>query len=225
MVAQQKKYSLAHLPSEIQKARQRLRLDIKKWCLHQQDIMPRVMDLVADLPYSHVELETLFLPSDINMAQCTTYEISTLATEEIRLREGEAHDALESVRQAVKFVTCLRADKQKHAKGQTMNLRAGDLVRDAEDKLSKCVAKYTAARHAMIALGCSEESMAVSFPQMNPRDLTMKDVSEKRKVGDSAITESWIWRIGTFIDMPEQERDAFNEQGESLYYVFCKCTV
>jgi hypothetical protein len=59
---------------------------------------------------------------------------------------------------------------------------------------------------------------------MNPQDLTMKDISEKRKVGDSTVTKSWIWHIGTFIDMPEQERDTFNKQGVSLL-VFSKCTI
>lgn len=213
MVAHQKKHELAHFPHEIQKARQRLRTDIKKWRSQQQDTMPHVLKLVAELPNCLPECETLFLPSDIPVHQHITYGIECLAAEELLLREGEAYDALESVRQAVKFVTCLRRDKHKHAKGQTMNLRAGDLVREAEDKQAKCVAKYKAARKAMIALGRSAESTLEAFPEMLPEDLWMKDVSEKRKVGDGKITEGWIWRVGGRSDMSDEERDAFNEEG------------
>jgi hypothetical protein len=116
MVAHQKKHELAHFPHEIQKARQRLRTDIKKWRSQQQDIMLHVLKLIAELPNCLPESETLFLPSDIPVHQHVTYGIECLAVEELLLCKGEAYDALESVCQAVKFVTCLCRDKHKHAK-------------------------------------------------------------------------------------------------------------
>jgi hypothetical protein len=97
-------------------------------------------------------------------------------------------------------------------KGQAMNLRAGDLVREAEDKQVKCVAKYKAARKAMIALGRSAESTLEAFPEMMPEDLWIKDVSEKRKVRDGKITKGWIWHMGGQSDMSDEERDVFNEE-------------
>lgn len=140
--------------------------------------MPNIADLVMNTPHSQPEKEKLFLPSDISLAHHVTYAIEHLVSEEIALREGEAHDALESVRQATKYVTCLRKDKQKHAVGQTMNLRAGDIVREAEDKQRKGVGKYKRARRAMLALGQSEGYMSEAFPDLKPEDLYMKDPSE-----------------------------------------------
>ena len=55
--------------------------------------------------------------------------------------------------------------------------------------------------------------MLDAFPEMMPKDLWMKDVSEKRKVGDGRITEGWIWRMGGRGDMSDEERDTFNEEG------------
>ena len=170
MIGQQQKHGLAHLPSEIQKARQRLRADIKKWRNQQQEVMPSATDLVTEVRISDPEHGTLYLPSDIALDKHAEYGLSRLAVEELLLREGEAYDALDSVRHAVKYATCLRADKHKHAKGQMMNLRAGDLVRDAENKQAKCVAKYQHARLAMIGLGRSAEYLQETFPEMKPQD-------------------------------------------------------
>jgi len=88
-----------------------------------------------------------------NMYILTAYGLSQLTTEELQLREGEPYDTLESVRQAVKYTMCLRADKHKHAAAQSMNLCTGDIVQDAEEKQAKFVAKYQHARRAMIGLG------------------------------------------------------------------------
>ena len=170
MIGQQQKHGLAHLPSEIQKARQRLRADIKKWRNQQQEVMPSATDLVTEVRISDPEHETLYLPSDIALDKHAEYGLSRLAVEELLLHEGEAYDALDSVRHAVKYATCLRADKHKHAKGQMMNLRTGDLVRDAENKQAKCVAKYQHARLAMIGLGRSAEYLQETFPEMKPQD-------------------------------------------------------
>jgi hypothetical protein len=214
MIGRQQKHGLAHLPSEIQKARQRLRADIKKWRNQQQEVMPSATDLVMEVWISDPEHETLYLPSDIALDKHAEYGLSRLAVEELQLREGEAYDALDSVRHAVKYATCLRADKHKHAKGQMMNLRAGDLVRDAENKQAKCVAKYQHARLAMIGLGRSAEYLQETFPEMKPQDLWMKDVSDKHKVGDGMVTEGWIWRVGALGNMSEEERDTFSEESE-----------
>jgi hypothetical protein len=214
MLDLQKKLGLAHFPVEIQKARQRLRADIKNWRSQQQEVMPLVTDLVADLENVQPDNEILYLPSDISPDQHIAYGLSQLAAEELQLREGEAYDALDSVRQAVKYTVCLRADKHKHATGQSMNLRAGDMVRDAEEKQAKCVAKYQHARRAMIGLGRSPEYLQAEFPEMKPQDLWMKDVSEKREVGDGRITEGWIWWVGAWGNMSDEERDAFSEESE-----------
>lgn len=67
--------------------------------------MPNIADRLTTLPNCQAESEKLCLPSDILPAGRGIYEADKLADEEMLLREGEAHNALESVQQAVKFVT------------------------------------------------------------------------------------------------------------------------
>ena len=214
MHGQQQKLSLAHLPGEIQKARQRSRADIKKWHSQQQEVMPTATNLVTEVQISDPELEALYLPSNIASDKHTEYDLCLLAIDELQLCEGKAYDALDSVRHVVKYATCLCADKHKHAKGQIMNMHAGDLVRDAENKQAKSVAKYQHARLAMIGLGLLAESLQETFLEMKPQDLWMKDVSEKYKVGDGTITEGWIWQVGTMGNKSEEEQDAFSEESK-----------
>lgn len=129
------------------------------------------------------------------------------------LHEGEAHDVLEAVCQAVKFATGLHHDKQKHATGQMMNLKAGDMVCEGGKKQNKAVEKYKKARAAMIGLG---RDVGESFPEMKPEDLWMKLVSENCKVGDGTKVEGWIWQVGALGDMNDEERDAFMEEGQFI---------
>jgi len=52
---------------------------------------------------------------------------------ELQLREGEAYIALDSVRHAVKYAMCLRANKCKHAKCTDDEFAHWRLVREAEE--------------------------------------------------------------------------------------------
>lgn len=215
MVAREKAEALTHLSADIQKARQRLRLDLKKWRSEQQLVMPLVMDVVADLPFhAHPEHDKLCLPSDFTSDEQSRYLLEDIVMQELALREGEAHDALESLRQATKYLTSLRGDKAKHAKGQTMNLRAGSQVREAEAKQRKHMEKYSEARRRMLKLGKTEDGLKESFPVLLPTDVYMKDATDKKKVGDGRITEGWIWRLGYLGDMSDEERSAFDREGK-----------
>jgi len=42
----------------------------------------------------------------------------------------------------------------------------------------------------------------------------MKDVSQKREVGDGRITEGWIWQVGARGNMSDEEQDAFTKESE-----------
>ena len=163
MLDQQKKLQLTHFPTEIQRARRHLQADIKKWQSHQQEVMPLVTDLVADLEDVQPDNKTLYLPSDIPLDQHIAYGLCQLAAEELQLHEGEAYDALESIQQAVKYAVCLHGNKDKHATGQSMNLHDEDIVQDAEEKQPMCIVKYQHAWRAMITVTSKIDSMFCTF--------------------------------------------------------------
>ena len=150
MLDQQKKLQLTHFPTEIQRAWRHLQADIKKWQSHQQEVMPLVTDLVADLEDVQPDNKTLYLTSYIPLDQHIAYGLCQLAAEELQLHEGEAYDALESI-------------QHKHATGQSMNLHDEDIVQDAEEKQPMCIVKYQHAWRAMITVTSKIDSMFCTF--------------------------------------------------------------
>ncbi|KAF7975232.1 hypothetical protein HWV62_10194 [Athelia sp. TMB] len=187
---------------ELQQSRSRFALDLKKWRYTQQSVMPSIVDLVIHLKPDVPENEKLLLPSDLTADERQQHGLEDLACEELLLLEGEAHDALESVRQAIKYTTSLRSDKAKYARGQRLNLRAGTVVKQGEDKQNAAVTKYRHSRAAILRLGRSEADEM--FPELKDSDLIMKDSTTKRKLGDSdrvqwfrarADMEAWVVEI------------------------------
>ncbi|KZP09514.1 hypothetical protein FIBSPDRAFT_963909 [Athelia psychrophila] len=199
---------------ELQKSRARFSVELKRWRYNQQALMPSIIDLVVALKPEFPEKEKLYLPSDFDVEARTRYNLEALGLAQLRLCEGEAYDALETTRQAIKYVTSLRADKKQYARGQSMNLRAGEIVKSGEEKQRAAVAKYKASREAILSLGGSDKM----FPPLQDIDVTMKDVTSSHKLGDGKKTDSWIWGHGPLGDVSQEERDAFQEQSNRVQW-------
>jgi len=80
---------------------QRLRTDLKKWHQQQQQICPQVVPYIISAPYCPPQEEKLFLPSDFNSNDRTKLGLDILGGEELKLRKGEANDALHSLREHI----------------------------------------------------------------------------------------------------------------------------
>ncbi|KAF7973122.1 hypothetical protein HWV62_16156 [Athelia sp. TMB] len=191
---------------------------LKRWRKEQQLIMPLVIDLVVKLKPGDPEDDTLFLPSDFENAseEHSRYQLETLAALELKLWEGAAHDYLESVRQTVKYVVSLVTDKRRIARGQFLNTRAGDIVHQGKEKRRSAVECYRKAREAIVRLGRS--MVDDMFPVLHDSDLTMKDTTSSHELGDGQKMDSWIWRHGALGDMPQKERDEFQQQSDSVQW-------
>ena len=174
--------------------------------------MPLVIDLVVQLKPETPEDETLYLPSDISTKDHLRYQLQSLAALELKLWEGAAHDHIESVRQTVKYVTCLLSDKRIIARGQPMNTRATGIVKQGNEKRDTAYRSYRNAREAIVRLG---RSMADDmFPELKESDLTMKSVTSSHELGDGQKIDSWIWRHGPLGEIPKEEQDEFQEQSK-----------
>ncbi|KAF7969559.1 hypothetical protein HWV62_26913 [Athelia sp. TMB] len=204
--------------TQLQTLRVSLTVAIKKWRKQQQVIMPSVVDLVVKQQVETPEEETLFLPSDFQegASDHQKYQLETLAPQELKLWEGSAHDHLESVRQAVKYVVSLAGDKRRHACGRPMNTRATEILNQGNEKKRAAVESYRKAREIIVQLG---RSMADGmFPALLDEDLSMKDVTSSHKLGDGLKVDSWIWRHGPLGEMPQRECDEFQEQSDSVQW-------
>ena len=202
----------------LEKERQQLHGEITRWREQQTQLTPGILDHLSTLHDSLPEHETLLLPSDLPSDLREQFGLSSLGSEEMRLREGQAYDALQSLRCQIRYSKTLV--QQKNAKknaihGQYLNTWSGDLIRNADRKSQEYVQMYCHARAAMIRLGLSSNS--TKFPELSADSIFMKDVSTPHKLGDGTKTEGWIWRVGLPDDLSEAERDDYAEDGRATF--------
>jgi hypothetical protein len=166
-----------------------------KWRNEQKVLMPKAGDAVVRQWSCEIEHEILFLPSDFPCDERLKVETTKLSTEEVKLREGKAFDALRAVQNAVKTMTALQDRKWKNARGQADNTRASNYIREAQGRRNHHMRTYAACRTAMIALGTLDEDAPQSpFPPLSLEDTFMKSTQRGRGLGDSHRTDGKLWR-------------------------------
>lgn len=180
--------------TEIDRDRQRLRSDLKKWRSSQAAWMPLAMELIASAAYSEPEDEKLWLPSDFKQDQRDKFGLSALADAERQLREGEAFDAIRDICQVIRYTLSASKHKRSHAHGVTQNTRAGKILRAASEKKSVWMQKYARARKHLIGLGMSTDDPA--FPPLQEKDTFLKNIEDPHTIGDGKKHSGWIWSFG-----------------------------
>ena len=193
-VARFAEHRLASLEKEIMGERNRLQIEISKWqqeqLIHMEHIPNRV---VGQEP----ERQVLYLPSDFPDAEHRRrLNIDHLATIETQLREGEAYDALRDVRMAVKHINGLTYKKQTSVRDAGPNTRAKTIIDDVKRRRDAYIARYSAARQAMINLGYTQIGDRDEFPELTVADAVMKYTERPHALGDGSKSTAMIWRAG-----------------------------
>jgi hypothetical protein len=184
-------------------------------------LTPGILDYLSTLHDSLPEQETLLLPSDLPSDLREKFGLSDLASAEMCLREGEAYDALQSLRSRIRYCNALvqhKNAKKNAIHGQYLNTRAGNLIRNANRKSQDYAQKYRHARSAMIRLGLPSNS--TQFPELTTDSMFMKDYSRPHVPGDGSKIEGWIWCVGLPADMSDGERDEYAEDGIVTFILF-----
>ncbi|KAJ7612757.1 hypothetical protein FB45DRAFT_874959 [Roridomyces roridus] len=184
----------------------RLVADLKKWHEQQQQICPQVIPYIISTPQKSAQDEKLFLPSDFTSDDRRKLGLETLGAEELKLQEGEANDALRSLREHIRHSQALRHHKNSRGNavhGQDKNTRAVHKIQDVQTKIQDYVKKYQQARLAMISLGLNTRDSR--YPELKDEDLYTKSVNEPHNLGDGSKLEGWIWRKGHHGNMSEVE--------------------
>ncbi|KAJ7094336.1 hypothetical protein C8R44DRAFT_749527 [Mycena epipterygia] len=167
---------------------QRLRTDLKKWHQQQQQICPQ-------RPTAHLRRRNYSCP-DFNSNDHTKLGLDILGGEELKLRKGEANDALHSLHEHIRHSQALRQHKNSRKNavhGQEKNTCAVRKIKDVQTKIQDYVNKYRQARIAMIALGCNPEDPRFEYPELKDADLYTKNVDQPHNLGDGGKVEGWIW--------------------------------
>jgi hypothetical protein len=196
----------------VEAKRESLLKKVNVWRIAQSQLMPSATSAILLSDSDEIEREILYLPSDFDQQHIDEYGLRSLANTEMELLKGEAYDALELVRQLVKYASHLGQIKIKEARGVAQNTRAAKMTKDAHAKKRTAMNRYREARRRLLTLSCVD--YLADFPELKDSDTWRKDTSKAAELGDGRRTEGWIWSIGVASGASEEEQSEFGLAGK-----------
>lgn len=136
----------------------------------------------------------LQLPSTIGKEACIERGLNDLMDQEIQLRNGQANNSLQQLREELGHKSWLYKEKRSHGRvGQKASLRSWSAIKKSGETIKKHVATYTLAFKALARLDATE-----MFRPIEKKDLKLNaDITDENRFGQSSDILSWIWTTGT----------------------------
>jgi hypothetical protein len=135
----------------------------------------------------------LVMPSTFTAEHCLSLGLGILMQQEIKLREGQANDALEELRTALAEKSLLYRTKIRGRPSQKTATRSWSAIKRADVKIRKHVNTYNLARTALLNM----DANLGQFKAIAKEDLRMSgDVIEENRFGQRRDTLAWFWRMG-----------------------------
>lgn len=191
-----------------------------EWRTMQFNLYPTLRDHINDgMDFARPETEKLYFPSSFNQAVRSSLQLNKLAAVEYSLREGQAYDALENVRLAIKIFNFNLDFKKTYVHGQGPNTRAQEYLRTLTNDKKTAADTYRRSRAALIKLGLSETDS--SLRELLDSELWSKDTSRPARLGDSRKEDPWFWTVGTPAGMSSKEKTDWSTESKrtSLLYI------
>jgi hypothetical protein len=189
--------------------RKKLYDDLVDWRATQLRLCPSLDD-TGDIDPAFPESASLNLPSAFPQHVRTQLNLDSLASEEYRLREGQAHDALESLRRAIQTYNFNVDFKKNQVRGQGANTRAQNYLQVLEADKKRAALKYAHAREALLKLGLSANDKILR--KLDFTNLHGKNMAKPPKLGDSKKEEPWFWNVGRPTGMSEKEEQEWQTE-------------
>jgi hypothetical protein len=135
------------------------------------------------------EDEAIVLPSSIEVSR----RPASLAEIERKLREGQANDALATIRKCLSHEVALLRNKSRNVRGQRANTRANEIISNVKAQVNAAAEEYREAYGAMVSLGMTPDDH--QYRHLNESDLRVGrrfDPDEQRK-SKKKLPLPWIW--------------------------------
>lgn len=185
--------------AKMQERKNSLRRKIKAWIAVQHLYMPEVSVLRtrADRAASETSAEIapwdfpLHLPSSLPPR---TTCLPILRQHEFQLREAQAYEALDALRDHLRLRTHMYKYKNKNIIGQRANTRSQNLINSVQERANASATKYRTARTALENLSrhVDNETWRTRLLPLNQEDVRpLKEDGES----EGRRTLSWIWKI------------------------------
>lgn len=152
--------------------------------------------MLNELPEaSNIWDERLCLPSDFDASERNRYGLNDVAKIEFTLREGEAHDMLHSLRNAVRGSSQYSYEANRHGKRIDTSTRFGHAAQEARANKAFCVNEYRRVRDAMIRLGMS--AVHDVFRELKDKDTYRPKLDGATQFNTGKEVVGWIWTVST----------------------------
>ncbi|KAF8175800.1 hypothetical protein BJ912DRAFT_857712 [Pholiota molesta] len=206
----------------ILKARAKLQREILKWRSTQFAQCPLLRQELKAVNPLYPEQELLLLPSHLSQPLRSSLGLEKYAKIEYTLREGQAHDALESVRKAIRTFNFNLNFKKEHVRGQGANTRAQNFLRTLTAEKISCAEKYRVSRKALLSLGLSPNDTI--FQELLDTQLWSKNSAAPLKLGDSHLDDPWFWTVGRPSGLSDEDEKDWNLESKLIFY-YCPLLV
>ena len=168
-----------------------------------------------------VSPETISLPLPSSFSLSHVREVLRhLALCELRLREGQANDALHHLRIAIahkSFIYRTRIRNNAPTTGFVRRLRSYGEIYTLQLTIDAAAKVYTTARKAMVKLG-ADSVLLGKYKPLSATDLVASTaVMDPNSRGQTRLQLSWIWKIHT----PTENPDYLNESA----HIFPSCAI
>ncbi|KIJ23837.1 hypothetical protein M422DRAFT_195437 [Sphaerobolus stellatus SS14] len=221
MNRQFKEYPTDARNADIAKLCKKLQDDIDRWRKQQLECWPKLQHFVINQKVIEPENESLYLPSDFQSpVERTDFGLEEAGLLEMQLREGEANDALEAIRLAIKQLALDVQYKKKEVTGQKDSTRAHDELKRKCAARNKYVIKYRQAFRAMIRLGMVEGQ--TPHKELKDSDLRIKGMTGAGELGEGTKEESWIWSAMFDPSLPVSQRTEWENEFDRVRWFRAK---
>jgi hypothetical protein len=147
---------------------------------------------IADYP----EKIPLLMPSAMGKDNINTDHMKALASQELKLRQGQANDCLKHLRLALGHKALLFRMRVRNASSVKERTKAWDDVKTARRQVDKHVRGYHRARSAMVRLGAGAEVLGM-YLVIERKDLALsRDITDENRLGQRNDKLAWFWSVG-----------------------------
>jgi hypothetical protein len=197
--------------AKIQERKNALHRKIKAWTVIQHLYMPAVSVLRAradraasdHTPAVEAYDFQLRLPSSLPLRTACPPKLHIF---EFKLREAQAYEALEDIRQHLRLRTHMYKYKDKNSVGQRANTRSQNLINRVQKKIQASSVKYNTARQALITLASHVDDVGwrSKLLPLAPEDIRAFTDGEPGQ-SEGRRTLSWIWKVVGVSDDSEDD--------------------
>ena len=195
---------------------------IEAWQQIQVLFMPGVSTLrnewseLTNRPHS-LEDVPLFLPLQITGKAACPHALKMV---EFRLREGQAHDSLNDLRQGLQSRTYILKFKDRFLCGQGTNTRARNCLKTLDMKINAAATRYHVAYHVLCTLSpfLGQVGWKAELRPLADEDVCGLTNGYDLHPGEGRRWVSWIWRVCGYSEQAttENESDDGFQEGEVL---------